>query len=80
MRRDWKNKNSHVICLITFMFTGLLFVTEDMKKKIKVQVPQRNDNFYTILQLVLLVKMKKIIANKILNGRYLKNLMLQKLV
>ena len=40
MRRDWKNKNSHVICLISFMFAGLLFITEDM---IKVQVPQRNE-------------------------------------
>ena len=40
MRRDWKNKNSHVICLISFMFTGLLFITEDM---IIVQVPQLNE-------------------------------------
>ena len=39
MRRDWKNKNLHVICLISFMFMGLLFITEDMAK---VQVPQRN--------------------------------------
>ena len=32
MRRDWKNKNSHVNSLITFMFTGLLFITDDTKK------------------------------------------------
>ena len=37
MQRDKKNKNTHVNCLITYMFTGLLFTTEDMKK---VQVPQ----------------------------------------
>ena len=30
-----ENKNSHVNCLITYMFTGLLLTTEDMKKKIK---------------------------------------------
>ena len=40
MRRDQKNKNSHDNCLITCMFTGLLFNTEDMKKD-KVQVPQQ---------------------------------------
>ena len=27
-------------CLITSMFTGLLFTTENMKKKDKAQVPQ----------------------------------------
>ena len=37
-----KNKNLHVNCLIIYMFTGLLFTTEDMKKD-KVQVPQRNE-------------------------------------
>ena len=32
MRRDKKNENSHVKSLITYMFTVLLFTTEDVKK------------------------------------------------
>ena len=40
--RDQKNKNSHKNCLITYMFTGLLFTTEDMKKN-KLQGTQRNE-------------------------------------
>ena len=44
MRRDKKNKNSHVNSLITYMFTGLLFTTEDIKKRKKyIQVTQRNE-------------------------------------
>ena len=35
---DQKNKISYVNCLITYIFTGLLFTTEDMKK-----VPQQNE-------------------------------------
>ena len=35
MQRDKKNKNSHVNSLITYMFTGLLFTTEDIKKRKK---------------------------------------------
>ena len=57
-RRDQKNKNSHANCLITYMFTGL-----EHEKKDKVQVPQRK--VYTVLHLVLLVKVKNIIPNKI---------------
>ena len=34
---DWKNKNSHVNCLITYMFMGL-----EHEKKDKVQVLQQN--------------------------------------
>ena len=41
--RDWKNKKSHANCLITYMLKGLLFTTEDMKKKDKAQVPQQNE-------------------------------------
>ena len=75
MRRD--QKNSHVNCLITYKFTDLLFATENVKKE-KVQVPiEMKCYVYTVLHLVLLVKMKNIILNKILNGRYLKNLILQ---
>ena len=36
---DIRKKNSHVNCFITYMFTGILFTTEDMKKD-EVQVPQ----------------------------------------
>ena len=44
MRKDQKNKNSHVNCLITHMLKGLPFSTEDIKKKKdKVQVSQRNE-------------------------------------
>ena len=75
MRRD--QKNSHVNCLITYKFTDLLFATENVKKE-KVQVPIEMKCYVcTVLHLVLLVKMKNIILNKILNGRYLKNLILQ---
>ena len=35
MQRDQKNKNSHVNCLITYMFTDF-----ESEKKDKVQVPQ----------------------------------------
>ena len=28
-----KKKDSHVNCLITYMFTGHVFTTEDMKKR-----------------------------------------------
>ena len=31
-RQIRKIKDSHVNCFITYMFTGLLFITEDMKK------------------------------------------------
>ena len=42
------------------MFTGLHLTTEEMKKD-KVQVSQYNEvQVYTVLQLVLLVKMKNI--------------------
>ena len=34
--------NETVNCFITFMFQGLLFTTEDMKKD-EVQVPRRNE-------------------------------------
>ena len=68
----------------TYVFTGLLLTTEDMKKG-NIQVPQQNEMLitaylYTVLHLVLLVKMKNIIPNKITNGRYLKKLVLQKIV
>ena len=46
--RDQKNKNSHVNCLITYMFTDL----EYEKKRDKVQVTQRNKMlslYYTAL-------------------------------
>ena len=43
MRRDKKNENSHVKSLITYMFTALLFTTEDVKKNKKVQVTQQNE-------------------------------------
>ena len=54
-------------------------------KKGNIQVPQQNEMLitaylYTVLHLVLLVKMKNIIPNKITNGRYLKKLVLQKIV
>ena len=32
-RRDYKNKNPLVNCLIIYMLTGLLFPTEDTKKR-----------------------------------------------
>ena len=76
--REQKNKNSYVNCLITYMFTDLLFTTEDMKK-IKFH-DEMKCKVYTVLHLFLLVKMKNIIPNKISNGRHLKNLILQKLV
>ena len=45
------------------------------------QMPQQNEMLsYTVLQLVLLVKLKNIIPIKIPNGWYLKNLILQKFV
>ena len=45
------------------------------------QVPQQNEMLsYTVLQLVLLVKMKNIIPIKVPNGWYLKNLILQTFV
>ena len=58
MRKDQKNKNSHVYCLIAYMFMSL-----EHEKKDKVQVPQLNEmlNFH----LVLLVKMNNIIPKKI---------------
>ena len=58
MRKDQKNKNSHVYCLIAYMFMSL-----ENEKKDKVQVPQLNEmlNFH----LVLLVKMNNIIPKKI---------------
>ena len=65
------------------MFTGLLFTTKDMKKKKKIKDKCFNEIkcwVYTVLHLVLFVKMKNIITNKIPNGRYLKNLILQKVV
>ena len=40
--RDVRKKNSHVNCFITYMFTGILFTTEGMKKD-EVQVPQWNE-------------------------------------
>ena len=40
MQRAQKNKNSHVNCLINYMFTGL---EHKKKRKDKVQVPQQNE-------------------------------------
>ena len=40
-----EKQNSHVNCLIPYMFRGLLFTTKD-KKKDKVQVPQRNEMLF----------------------------------
>ena len=60
--RDLKNKNSHVNCLITYIFRGL----EHEKKKDKVQVPQRNEMLRLCCTgLGFISKMKTIIANKI---------------
>ena len=42
MQRNKKTKNSLVNCLVIYMFMGLLFNTEDIKKDI-VQMPQRNE-------------------------------------
>ena len=28
-----ENKNAHLNCLVSYIFTGLLFTTEDMKKR-----------------------------------------------
>ena len=76
MQKDQKNKNSHVICLITYMFMSL----EHGKKKDKVQVSQLNEML--TFHLVLLVKMNNVIPKKIylMIGIYLKNLILQKVV
>ena len=61
-------------CLSTSMFKGLLFTTED-KKKIKYKwLNEMKCQVYTILHLVLLVKMKNIIPDKIANSRYLKKI------
>ena len=50
-QRDCKNKKSHVNCFITYMFTGLLFTTEDIKKG-EVQVPRNEYLVYTVLGFV----------------------------
>ena len=61
------------------MFTGFLFTTENMKKR-KYKCLNGMKYVYTVLHLVLLVKMNTIIPSKIPNGRDLKNLILQKVV
>ena len=33
MWRDEKHKNLNMNCLITYIFAGLLFIAEDMKKR-----------------------------------------------
>ena len=59
-----KYKNSHVNRLITYMITGIEH--QKKKDKDKDKVFQRNEmQIYTVLHLVLLVKMKNIIPNKI---------------
>ena len=75
MRKDQKNKNSHVHCLIAYMFMSL-----EHEKKDKVQVPQLNEMLS--FHLVLLVKMNNVIPKKIylMIGIYLKNFTLQKVV
>ena len=45
MWRGYKNKNLHANCLITYILKGLLFTTEEMKKK-KIKYKYLNEMKY----------------------------------
>ena len=76
MQRYWKNKNSHVNYLITCSRAL------NMKKKDKVQVPQRNEMLSSYCTAVAFISKNEEYnpEENIPNGRYLKNLILQKVV
>ena len=60
---------------------GLLFTSEYMKKIKYKYLNEMKCKVYIAPHLVLLVKMKNIISNKISNGRYLKiDMILQKVI